>query len=156
MFCYHNNELTSLIFPLLYCKSPTDSWSHLSASHNSSPSKHFDTTSCCICATITSVSSSDLIQPSTQPSYRTTANFVLNLKPAQKEVLAPPLQTSANLLHQPNDFSITTPIQVHILANYLKNCDSFLANYLMEGFTFGFRIPYQGPRQFRKSLFYQG
>ena len=80
----------------------------------------------------------------------TTANYALNLNPAQKEVPTPP-PTSANLLHQPNNFSITTPIQVHTLANYLENYDSFLANYLIQGFTFGFRIPYQGPRLFRLS-----
>ena len=78
----------------------------------------------------------------------TTANYALNLNPAQKEVPTPP-PTSANLLHQQNNFSITTLIQVHTLANYLENYDSFLANYLIQGFTFGFRIPYQGPRLFR-------
>ena len=82
---------------------------------------------------------------------KTTANYALDLNPAQKEVPTTPPATSANLLHQLNTFSITTPIQVHTLANYLENYDSFLANYLIQGFTFGFRIPYQGPRLFRLS-----
>ena len=62
----------------------------------------------------------------------TTANYALDLKPSQKEVPTTPPATSANLLHQQNTFSITTPIQVHTLANYLENYDPFLANYLIQ------------------------
>ena len=48
----------------------------------------------------------------------TTANYALNLNPAQKEVPTPP-PTSANLLHQPNNLSITTPIQIFWMTFFL-------------------------------------
>lgn len=49
------------------------------------------------------------------------------------------------------DISIITPIQVDKLASYLEGYDPSLAQFLINGFTFGFRIPYQGQRAFRVS-----
>lgn len=46
---------------------------------------------------------------------------------------------------------MTTPINQNVLADYLKGYDQTLSNLLIEGFKFGFEIPYQGPRQFRLS-----
>ena len=51
-----------------------------------------------------------------------TANYATHLNPARKEVPTPS-PTSANL--QPNNISITTPIQAHTLANYSENYDHF-------------------------------
>lgn len=49
------------------------------------------------------------------------------------------------------DISIITPIQDDKLASYLDGYDPSLARFLINGFTFGFRIPYQGQRAFRVS-----
>lgn len=46
---------------------------------------------------------------------------------------------------------ISTPIKPKILAKFLKGYDEDLASFLTKGFTFGFKIPYQGPRSFRLS-----
>ena len=51
--------------------------------------------------------------------------------------LSPPFQLESN---------ISTPI--NILTSYLEGYDQTLSNLLVEGFQFGFKIPYQGPRQF--------
>ena len=56
--------------------------------------------------------------------------------------LSPPLQLESN---------ISTPIKHSILTSYLEGYDNTLSNFLVEGFQFGFKIPYQGPRQFRLS-----
>ena len=45
---------------------------------------------------------------------------------------------------------VVTPIKVDILASYLGNYSQ--CAYLVEGFTFGFRVGYSGQRQFRVSL----
>ena len=46
---------------------------------------------------------------------------------------------------------ISTPIKVKPLAVFLKGYNKELASFLIRGFTFGFNIPYQGPRVFRLS-----
>ena len=56
--------------------------------------------------------------------------------------LSPPLQLESN---------ISTPIKHSILTRYLEGYDNTLSNFLVEGFQFGFKIPYQGARQFRLS-----
>lgn len=43
---------------------------------------------------------------------------------------------------------ITTQINQKVLAHYLKGYDQTLSNLLIEGFKFGFKIPYQVLRQF--------
>ena len=56
-------------------------------------------------------------------------------------------------VNQSNSFPVTskvvTPIKVDILASYLGNYSQ--CAYLVEGFTFGFRLGYSGQRQFRVS-----
>ena len=47
--------------------------------------------------------------------------------------------------------SVVTPINVDKLAEYLQGYDPTLLKFLVAGFRYGFRIPYQGPRQFRLS-----
>ena len=49
------------------------------------------------------------------------------------------------------DLSISTPINADQLAIYLEGYDSTHHAFLIHGFKFGFKIPYQGPRQFRLS-----
>lgn len=65
------------------------------------------------------------------------------------ENLPAPLTNKAPLSDR--DISIITPIQVDKLASYLDGYDPSLAQFLISGFTFGFRIPYQGQRAFRVS-----
>ena len=66
------------------------------------------------------------------------------------ENLPAPLTNNAPLSDR--DISIITPIQVDKLASYLDGYDPSLAQFLISGFSFGFRIPYQGQRAFRISL----
>lgn len=49
------------------------------------------------------------------------------------------------------DKTIITPIRVDKLSNYLEGYDSALTSFLIQGFTSGFKIPYQGQRAFRIS-----
>lgn len=65
------------------------------------------------------------------------------------ENLPAPLTNKAPLSDR--DISIITPIQVDKLASYLDGYDPSLAQFLISGFTFGFRIPYKGQRAFRVS-----
>ena len=46
----------------------------------------------------------------------------------------------------PVESKVVTPIKVNILASYLGNYSQYA--YLVEGFTFGFRLGYSGQRQF--------
>lgn len=81
----------------------------------------------------------------------TGGNSALNSKVPQNllQTILPTPQT--NHLQPTNNLSIATPIQVCSLTHYLQNYESELANFLIHGFTFGFKIPYKGPRQFRIS-----
>ena len=56
--------------------------------------------------------------------------------------LSPPLQLESN---------ISTPIKHSLLTSYLEGYDQTLSIFLVAGFQFGFKIPYQGPRQIRLS-----
>lgn len=47
--------------------------------------------------------------------------------------------------------SIVTPIRASTLLNYLTGYDSNQVQFLVSGFSEGFRIPFQGQRQFRFS-----
>jgi hypothetical protein len=47
--------------------------------------------------------------------------------------------------------TITTPIQVNSLASFLAGYDSQLVQFLVNGFSSGFKIPFTGQRQFRLS-----
>lgn len=47
--------------------------------------------------------------------------------------------------------SIVTPIRAHRLLDYLTGYDSNQVHFLVSGFSEGFRIPFQGQRQFRFS-----
>lgn len=49
------------------------------------------------------------------------------------------------------DSSITTPINVKNFQKYLNNYSQSKTNYLIQGFTHGFRIPYTGERRFTPS-----
>ena len=44
-----------------------------------------------------------------------------------------------------------TPINVKALHHWLQGNDNEKLNYLVKGFTFGFRIPYMGQRRYRYS-----
>lgn len=58
-----------------------------------------------------------------------------------------------DITHLPdNQLSISTPVNPKIFAKLLKGYDEDLALFLTTGFTFGFKIPYQGPRSFRLSF----
>ena len=46
---------------------------------------------------------------------------------------------------------IVTPINVKALHHWLQGYDNEKLNYLVKGFTFGFRIPYMGQRRYRYS-----
>lgn len=73
-------------------------------------------------------------------------------KPLQNKMLEKQTPTLINKHPLSNrDISIITPIQVDKLASYLEGYDPSLAQFLINGFTFGFRIPYQGQRAFRVS-----
>ena len=47
--------------------------------------------------------------------------------------------------------NVVTPINVKALSSWLENYDEQKFNYLLQGFSFGFKIPYHGSRQFRQS-----
>ena len=49
------------------------------------------------------------------------------------------------------DNGIPTPVKAERLRYYLANYDSNERDFLYQGFAFGFRIPYQGPRISRMS-----
>ncbi|XP_056016820.1 uncharacterized protein LOC125676591 [Ostrea edulis] len=42
------------------------------------------------------------------------------------------------------DLSIVSPVNVHYLQHYLSGYDQALSNFLIDGFSFGFKIPYIG------------
>ena len=46
---------------------------------------------------------------------------------------------------------IVTPINAKALHHWLQGYDNEKLNYLVKGFTFGFRIPYMGQRRYRYS-----
>lgn len=81
----------------------------------------------------------------------TGGNSVLNLKVPQNTIQTILPTTQTNPLQLTKDQSISTPIRIYSLTHYLQNYESELANFLIQGFTFGFKIPYKGPRQFRLS-----
>lgn len=62
-----------------------------------------------------------------------------------------PIPQRNNSLKIKTNFTITTPIDSDALAKYLEGYDSELAQFLVAGFSLGFRIPYQGERNFRLS-----
>lgn len=51
--------------------------------------------------------------------------------------------SQTNPLQLRKDQSISTPIRIYSLTHYLQNYESELANFLIQGFTFGFKIPYK-------------
>lgn len=54
------------------------------------------------------------------------------------------------MLNKDNDqIQISTPVLVDQLSNYLEGYDPTSKLFLTQGFTAGFRIPYEGPRNFR-------
>lgn len=68
--------------------------------------------------------------------------------------------TSSNtidIMHLPDNqlsienLRISTPIKPKILAKFFQGYNEDQASFLTKGFTFGFNIPYQGPRSFRLS-----
>lgn len=80
-------------------------------------------------------------------------NTLGNLVPDQRL----PSNKTLDIMHLPDNqlsienLKISTPINPKLLANFLKGYDADLASFLTTGFTFGFKIPYQGPRSFRLS-----
>lgn len=60
-------------------------------------------------------------------------------------------QRNKQFTQNKTNFTITTPIDSDALAKYLEGYDSELAQFLVAGFSLGFRIPYQGERNFRLS-----
>lgn len=54
-------------------------------------------------------------------------------------------------LHAKSKYSIVTPIEANQLSAYRQGYDPTLSKCLVEGFKFGFKIPFQGNRQFRFS-----
>ena len=55
---------------------------------------------------------------------------------------------SRNPSLKPNENNaIITPIKADQLAKYLQGYDASLYHYLIQGFKFGFKIPFQGIRQ---------
>lgn len=54
-------------------------------------------------------------------------------------------------LHAKSKYTIVSPIDANQLAAYLQGYDPTLSKFLVEGFKFGFEIPFQGTRQFRFS-----
>ena len=50
-----------------------------------------------------------------------------------------------------NDSGIVSPINAQILQHYLSGYDQTLSDFLINGFSFGFKIPYFGERKFRLS-----
>lgn len=81
----------------------------------------------------------------------TGGNSALNSKVPQNTIQTILPTTQTNPLQLTKDQSISTPIRIYSLTHYLQNYESELANFLIQGFTFGFKIPYKGPRQFRLS-----
>lgn len=60
-------------------------------------------------------------------------------------------QRNKQFIQNKTNFTITTPINSDALAKYLEGYDPELAQFLVAGFSLGFRIPYQGERNFRLS-----
>ncbi|XP_078338392.1 uncharacterized protein LOC111105471 [Crassostrea virginica] len=83
------------------------------------------------------------------------ANTHGNSAASQKTTQASTLSNQVDQSNQPHLLKskkeISTPIKVKPLAVFLKGYNKELASFLIRGFTFGFNIPYQGPRVFRLS-----
>lgn len=58
---------------------------------------------------------------------------------------------STPLWEQQNNNEIVTPVRPKVLKYFLKGYDTAMADYLVAGFTYGFELHYEGPRQFRSS-----
>ena len=58
---------------------------------------------------------------------------------------------STPLWEQQNNNEIVTPIRPNVLKYFLKGYDTAMADYLVAGFTYGFELHYEGPRQFKSS-----
>lgn len=54
-------------------------------------------------------------------------------------------------LHTKSKYTIVSPIDANQLSAYLQGYDPTLSKFLVEGSKFGFKIPFQGTRQFRFS-----
>lgn len=102
-----------------------------------------------------------LASPSTMGTvfgnFVTLPTYVKNVEaPTQKLIvesqllpdqhIQPPKQS---LLRVPN--SVITPVRTGPLEKWLQGYDGTKANFLVNGFKFGFSIPFQGPRIFRMS-----
>lgn len=70
-----------------------------------------------------------------------------------KEFMEPPINNRTQPTKSENEFSlnpgVVTPVDVKALEIWLQGYDSAKSKFLLDGFTFGFKIPYCGSRQFR-------
>lgn len=67
--------------------------------------------------------------------------------------MEPPINNRTQPTKSENEFSlnpgVVTPVDVKALEIWLQGYDSAKSKFLLDGFTFGFKIPYFGSRQFR-------
>lgn len=67
--------------------------------------------------------------------------------------MEPPINNRIQPTKSENEFSlnpgVVTPVDVKALEIWLQGYDSAKSKFLLDGFTFGFKIPYFGSRQFR-------
>lgn len=70
-----------------------------------------------------------------------------------KEFMEPPINNRTQPNKSENEVSlnpgVVTPVNVKALEIWLQGYDSEESKFLLDGFTFGFKIPYCGSRQFR-------
>lgn len=71
--------------------------------------------------------------------------------PSTHQNLSPMITKNQLPLHAKSKYTIVSPIDANQLSAYLQGYDPTLSKFLVEGFKFGFKIPFQGTRQFRFS-----
>lgn len=77
----------------------------------------------------------------------------MNHQSQTKEFMEPPINNRTQPTKSENEVSlnpgVVTPVNVKALEMWLQGYDSAKSEFLLDGFTFGFKIPYCGSRQFR-------
>lgn len=71
--------------------------------------------------------------------------------PSTHQNLSPMITKNQLSLHAKSKYSIVSPIDANQLSAYLQGYDPTLSKFLVEGFKFGYKIPFQGTSQFRFS-----
>lgn len=97
----------------------------------------------------------DLTVPFSTPASNVGVPTAKNHVPSIQQILPNPIPVLNELAQQHHLQShkgqTVTPIQVLQLQHWLHGYDSDITKFLVEGFTYGFKIPFRGVRSFRQA-----